>query len=140
MKWATIMERQKQFTSGLFSRRFDEIGLKARSERQLIDPTPELPDNTLIENIRFPTRIRNVLAAAGLRTVGEVREIADETLLSFQDLGQNSVDHLRKNFGLPSTDVGQAAVRISEGQSFKLGSVQIRNVVHANEIEARVGR
>jgi DNA-directed RNA polymerase alpha subunit len=74
------------------------------SERELIDTTPESPDNTLIENIRFPTRILNVLAAAGLRTVGEVREIADEILLSFQDLGQNSVDYLRKNLGLPSTD------------------------------------
>ncbi len=74
------------------------------SGRLLIDPAPELPDNTLIENIRFPARIRNVLAAAGLKTVGEVREIADETLLSFQDLGQSSVDHLRKSLGLASTD------------------------------------
>lgn len=74
------------------------------SERGLIDPAPELPDDTLVENIRFPTRIRNVLAAAGLKTVGEVRETADETLLSFQDLGPSSVDHLRKVLGLPSTD------------------------------------
>jgi len=73
------------------------------SERGLIDPAPELPDSTLIENIRLPTRIRNVLAVAGLKTVGEVRETADKTLLSFQDLGQSSVDHLRKSLGLPST-------------------------------------
>ena len=39
-----------------------------------MDPTPELPDETLIADVRFPTRIRNVLAAAGLKTVGEVRE------------------------------------------------------------------
>ena len=32
-------------------------------------------------------QIRNVLAAAGLKTVGEVREISDDPLLSFQDLG-----------------------------------------------------
>jgi DNA-directed RNA polymerase alpha subunit len=72
------------------------------SERDLIDPTPELPDDTQIADVRFPTRIRNVLAAAGLRTVGEVREIADETLLSFQDLGPSSVAQLRESLGLPS--------------------------------------
>jgi DNA-directed RNA polymerase alpha subunit len=73
-------------------------------ERGLVDPTPELPDDTLIENVRFATRIRNVLAAAGLETVGEVRETADEILLSFQDLGKASVAHLRETLGLPSTD------------------------------------
>jgi DNA-directed RNA polymerase alpha subunit len=73
-------------------------------ERVLVDPTPELPDYTLIENVRFATRIRNVLAAAGLETVGEVRETADEILLSFQDLGKASVAHLRETLGLPSTD------------------------------------
>ena len=73
-------------------------------EPHLIDPTPELPDDTPIKDIRFPTRIHNVLAAAGLKTVGEVRETADETLLSFQDLGPGSVTHLRETLGLPSTD------------------------------------
>ena len=74
------------------------------SERHLVDPTPELPDDTPIEDVRFPTRIRNVLAAAGLKTVGEVRETADETLLSFQDLGPGSGAHLRETLGLPSCD------------------------------------
>jgi DNA-directed RNA polymerase alpha subunit len=74
------------------------------SERPLVDPTPELPDDTLIEDVRFATRIRNVLAAAGLKTVGEVRETSDEILLSFQDLGQGSVAHLRETLGLPSCD------------------------------------
>jgi DNA-directed RNA polymerase alpha subunit len=74
------------------------------SERHLVDPTPELPDDTPIEDVRFPARIHDVLAAAGLKTVGEVRETADEILLSFQDLGQSSVDHLRKSLGLPSCD------------------------------------
>jgi DNA-directed RNA polymerase alpha subunit len=72
------------------------------SERGLIDPTPELPDDTPIADVRFPTRIRNVLATAGLMTVGEVREIADETLLSFQDVGPTSVAQLRESLGLPS--------------------------------------
>jgi DNA-directed RNA polymerase alpha subunit len=70
----------------------------------LVNPTPELPDKTPIEDVRFPTRLRNVLAAAGLKTVGEVREITDKTLLSFQDLGPDSVAHLRKTLGLPSSD------------------------------------
>ena len=39
---------------------------------ELLDPTPELPDDTLIEDVRFATRIRNALHAAGWKTVGEV--------------------------------------------------------------------
>lgn len=74
------------------------------NERHLIDPTPELPDDTPIENVRFPSRIRNVLAAAGLKTIGEVRETTNETLLGFQDFGLGSVEHLRKTLGLPSSD------------------------------------
>jgi DNA-directed RNA polymerase alpha subunit len=70
--------------------------------RPLIDPTPELSDDTPIKNVRFPTRIRNVLAVAGLRTVGEVRETADKTLLSFQDFGPASVRHIRKTLGPPA--------------------------------------
>ena len=73
-------------------------------EPHLIDPTPELPDDTPIKDIRFPTRIHNVFAAAGLKTVGEVRETADETLLSFQDFGPGSVTHIRETLGLPSRD------------------------------------
>ena len=68
----------------------------------LIDPKPELPDDTPIDRVRFPTRIRNVLAASGLKTVGEVRDTTDETLLSFQDLGPVSVKRLRETLGLPS--------------------------------------
>jgi DNA-directed RNA polymerase alpha subunit len=40
-----------------------------------------LPDDTPIDCVRFPTRIRNVLAAAGLKSVGEIRDTADKTLL-----------------------------------------------------------
>jgi DNA-directed RNA polymerase alpha subunit len=69
-----------------------------------LDPTPELPDDTPIENVRFSTRISNALTAAGVTTVGEVREASDKTLLSFQDLGQSSLDLLRKSLGLPSCD------------------------------------
>ena len=74
------------------------------SQPNMLDPTPELPDDTLITNVRFSTRVRNALKAAGLKTVGEVREASDATLLSLQDLGQGSVAHLRGTLGLPSCD------------------------------------
>jgi hypothetical protein len=74
------------------------------SERRLIDPTPELPDDTLIDDVRFATRIRNALHAAGLKTGGEIRGAAHETLLSFPDLGKSSISYLRETLGLPSTD------------------------------------
>jgi DNA-directed RNA polymerase alpha subunit len=72
------------------------------TERDLIDPTPELPDDTPIDCVRFPTRIRNVLTGSGLKTVGEVRETTDETLLTYQDMGPGSIKHLRDTLGLPS--------------------------------------
>jgi DNA-directed RNA polymerase alpha subunit len=67
-------------------------------------PAPELPDDTPIENVRFPTRIRNALNAAGMKTIGEIRETSDATLLSLQNCGQSTVAHLRETLGLPSTD------------------------------------
>jgi hypothetical protein len=36
----------------------------------MIDPSPELPNDTLVEMVRFPTLMREALAGAGLRTVG----------------------------------------------------------------------
>ena len=70
----------------------------------MLEPTPELPDDTLISVVELPARIRTVLVIAGLETVGEVRETSDEILLSFQDFGKASVAHLRETLGLPSTD------------------------------------
>jgi DNA-directed RNA polymerase alpha subunit len=67
-------------------------------------PTPELPDNTPIDHVRLATRIRNALNAAGIKTVGEVRETSDQTLLSMQDLGKTSVSNLRETLGPPSCD------------------------------------
>ena len=66
-------------------------------------PTPELPDDTPLECVRFSTRIRNALEFGGLKTVGEVRTASDAVLLSFQDLGPGSVHHLRKTLGLRAT-------------------------------------
>jgi len=79
-------------------------GEREMSEPNKLDPTPGLPDDTPISDVELPARIRNVLVAAGLETVGEVRETADETLLSFQDLGKSSVAHIRETLGSPSTD------------------------------------
>jgi len=64
-----------------------------------LEPTPELPDKTPTREVRFPTRIKNVLFAAGLETVGEVRETSDEALLSLPDFGKISVAHLRETLG-----------------------------------------
>jgi DNA-directed RNA polymerase alpha subunit len=68
-------------------------------------PTSELPDDTPIADVRLSTRIRNALNA-GIKTVGEIREASDATLLSLQDLGPGSVAHLREALGLPSCDGG----------------------------------
>ena len=70
----------------------------------MLDPAPELPDDTPIENVRFSTRIRNAVTAIGWKTVGEIREASDATLLGLQDLGPGSVTSLRETLGLPSTD------------------------------------
>lgn len=66
----------------------------------MIDPSPELPDNTPISDVKLPTRIRNALTAAGVTTIGEVRETSNATFLSFQDLGAKSVVYLRETLGL----------------------------------------
>ena len=68
-----------------------------------LEPTPELPDNMPVRDVRFPTQIKSALFAAGLKSVGKVREISDEALLSLPDFGTASVAHLRETLGLPST-------------------------------------
>jgi DNA-directed RNA polymerase alpha subunit len=91
---------------------FNENRERLREERlireatagPMLYPAPELPDDTLIANVRFSTRVRNALNAAGMRTIGEVRETSDDNLLSLQDLGPGSIAYLRETLGLPSTD------------------------------------
>jgi DNA-directed RNA polymerase alpha subunit len=70
----------------------------------MVVPTPELPDDAPIERVLFSTRIQNALRAADLKTVGEVREMLDETLISLPDFGRGSLSELRRKLGLPSTD------------------------------------
>ena len=40
------------------------------------DLGPDLPDDTLIEMVRIPTRIRNAMKFAGLKTVADIRATA----------------------------------------------------------------
>jgi len=77
---------------------------KSTDPGPMVAPTPELPDDTPIERVIFSTRIQNALQAAGLKTVGEVREISDDTLISLPDFGKGSLSELREKLGLPSTD------------------------------------
>ena len=69
----------------------------------MIDPSPELPDDTSIANVELPPKVRQALTAAGLRTVGDVREAPDTKILQIQDLGESSLALLRKTLGLPSS-------------------------------------
>ena len=69
-----------------------------------LEPTPELPDDTPVREVRFPMRIKNALFAAGLKTIGEVRETSDHALLALPDFGKSSVAQLRETLGLPSRD------------------------------------
>jgi DNA-directed RNA polymerase alpha subunit len=93
-------------------RAFNENRERLRTERiaretvkgPMLYPAPELPDDTPIDNVRLTTRIRNAVTVAGWKTVGEIREASDETLLSLQDLGKGSVAHLRETLGLPSKE------------------------------------
>ena len=82
----------------------EERMVREAAEGPMVAPTPELPDDTPIERVLFSTRIQNALRAADLKTVGEVREMSDETLISLPDLGKGSLAALRGNLGLPSTD------------------------------------
>jgi DNA-directed RNA polymerase alpha subunit len=84
------------------------------------EPVPELPDDTPTDTINLPTRIRNVLNAAGLRTVGAIRETSDGTLLSLPDLGKGSVAYLRETLGLPSTDGVRPDAAANSGQAKNL--------------------
>jgi hypothetical protein len=73
-------------------------------ERDLLDLTPELPDDTPLDRVQFPTRVRAALAALGLITVGEIRETSNEMLRDLHDLGSGSIFYLREALGLPSCD------------------------------------
>src|SRR4030081_709127 len=77
-----------------------QVDAKAR----LFGPAPELPDDTLVNEVDLPQRIGRVLQSQGLKTIGEVRETSDEVLMSFPALGEGSVKFLRETLVLPSED------------------------------------
>jgi len=59
------------------------------------DLGPDLPDDTLVEMVRLPVRIRNAAKFAGLKTIGNLRETTDEAFASIPNLGPGSVKWLR---------------------------------------------
>ena len=65
----------------------------------MFDPAPNLPDDTLIEMIRFSPLIRKSLNAAGLKTIGEIRAMPDDRLRRMRGVGTVSLAHLRKTIG-----------------------------------------
>ena len=44
----------------------------------MFDLESDPPDDTLVEMVRLPTRIRNAVKFAGLKTIGDLRETTDE--------------------------------------------------------------
>jgi hypothetical protein len=65
----------------------------------MFDPAPNLPDDTLIEMVRFSPLIRKSLNAAGLKTIGEVRAMPDDKLRRLRGVGTGSLALLRKTIG-----------------------------------------
>jgi hypothetical protein len=78
----------------------DPVQMQRIRSSLMLYPTPELPDGTLISRVDLPTRVLNALTAAGLRTVGEVRQASDAMLLSLPDLGAGPVGQLRTSLGV----------------------------------------
>jgi DNA-directed RNA polymerase alpha subunit len=60
-----------------------------------------LPDEMPIGNVRFSRRSAKALTAAGVKTIGEIRQASDATLLGVQDLGASSIARLRETLGKP---------------------------------------
>ena len=65
----------------------------------MLDPAPNLPDDTLIEMVRFLPLIRKSLNAAGLKTIGEIRAMSDDKLRRMRGVGAGSFAHLRTTIG-----------------------------------------
>ena len=62
----------------------------------MFDLGPDLPHDTLVEMVRLPTRIRNAVKFAGLKTIGDLREATDEMFASIPNLGPGSVKVARE--------------------------------------------
>jgi DNA-directed RNA polymerase alpha subunit len=77
--------------------------ISKRKASVMIDPSPELPDDMPIASVELPPKVQQALTAAGLKTVGKIRETSDTEILQIQDLGKSSLTLLRKTLGLPSS-------------------------------------
>jgi DNA-directed RNA polymerase alpha subunit len=84
INWAAAMMKETKFSQKR-ARKAERTVREAVAE-PMLDPTPELPDDTLIEQVRFSTRIQNALNTAGIKTVGEV---ADER---YRGYGKSCLD------------------------------------------------
>jgi hypothetical protein len=74
---------------------------RAESQRKMkkFEPDPNLPDDLSIHQVRLRPGIKRALAAAGLKTIGDVRKTSDAMLFSIQSLGWKSVMRLRIELG-----------------------------------------
>ena len=100
-------DAQKAFDENRERLRHERL-VREATEGPMVVPTPELPDDTLIERVLFPIRIRNALRAADLNTVGEVREVSDETLISLPDFGKELTRRSAREIGSGVDRWGQA--------------------------------
>ena len=64
----------------------------------LLHPSSAISDDVPIEQIRLPWNSRRTLSEAGLKTVGDVRKAANETLLRLR-LNRGTVDYIRATLG-----------------------------------------
>ena len=108
-------QAQRSFNNNHQRLRAERIAREAVTGPMLY-PSPELPDDTPLANVRLSTRIRTAVTAASWKTVGEIREASDATLLSLPDLGKGSVGLLREALGLPSKDSVRPARPKAKGQ------------------------
>jgi DNA-directed RNA polymerase alpha subunit len=69
----------------------------------MIDPSPELPDDMPINAVELPAKMKDALVAAGLKTVGDIREKPDAEILEIETIGKSSLTFLRNTLGLPSS-------------------------------------
>jgi len=79
-------------------------------EMKLMAPSPELPDDTEINDVLLPIRIAVLLNKAGFRKVGEIRRASDTQLQKFPRMGPY-VAYLRKTLGGPYIEADLAVPR-----------------------------
>jgi hypothetical protein len=65
----------------------------------MLDPAPELPDDTPIQMVRFSTIIRNALISAGFKTIGDIRAMPNDKLRSKRRIGSGTLVYLRRTLG-----------------------------------------